>query len=89
MAEQSRVPERFVACLDEVRQFMNEKWLDHALLIDPCWLTNLIFFTNFTKHFHVLNEKLQDSVKTADRIFCDIKTLERKLEVFKRDLNNG
>ena len=48
-----------------------------------------MFFTDFTKHFNALNEKLQGSGKIADRMFCDIKTLERKLEVFERDLNSG
>ena len=84
-----RVLERFAACLDEIRQFMKEKRQDYPQLTDACWLTNLMFFTDFTKHFNVLNEKLQGFGKTADRMFCDIKTFERKLEAFDRDLSNG
>ena len=82
-----RVLERFVACLDEIRQFMNKKRQDYPQLTNACSLANLMFFTDFTKNFNILNEKLQDSGKTADRMFCDIKTFERKLEVFKRDLS--
>ena len=43
-----------------------------------------MFITDFTKHFNVLIEKLQGSGKTADKMFYDIKTFERKLKVFKR-----
>ena len=83
-----QVLERFVG-LDEIRGLMSEKGQNYSQLTAACWLTNIIFFTNFTKHFNVLNEKLQGSGKTADRMFCDIKTFERKLKVFQRDLNSG
>ncbi|XP_032064308.1 uncharacterized protein LOC116502537 [Thamnophis elegans] len=84
-----RVLERFVACLDGIRLFMNEKGRECPQLIDMAWLTNLMFFTDFTVHFHVLNEQLQGVGKTAERMFCDIKTFERKLQVFERDLESG
>ncbi|XP_013930323.1 PREDICTED: uncharacterized protein LOC106555913 [Thamnophis sirtalis] len=84
-----RVLERFVACLDGIRLFMNEKGRECPQLTDMAWLTNLMFFTDFTVHFHVLNEQLQGVGKTAERMFCDIKTFERKLQVFERDLESG
>ncbi|XP_060548259.1 general transcription factor II-I repeat domain-containing protein 2A-like [Pantherophis guttatus] len=84
-----RVLERFVACLDEIRLFMNEKGQEYPQLTDIAWLTNLMFFTDFTLHFNVLNKQLQRVGKTAERMFCDIKTFERKLQVFERDLESG
>ncbi|XP_040297400.1 general transcription factor II-I repeat domain-containing protein 2-like [Bufo bufo] len=84
-----RVLERFVACLDEIRLFMNEKEQEYPQLTDMAWLTNLMFFTDFTLHFNVLNKQLQGVGKTAERMFCDIKTFERKLQVFERDLESG
>ncbi|XP_048344612.1 general transcription factor II-I repeat domain-containing protein 2A-like [Sphaerodactylus townsendi] len=84
-----RVLERFVACLDEIRLFMNEKGQEYPQLTDMAWLTNLMFFTDFTVHFNVLNRQLQGVGKTAERVFCDIKTFERKLQVFERDLESG
>ncbi|XP_058040443.1 endoplasmic reticulum membrane adapter protein XK isoform X1 [Ahaetulla prasina] len=44
---------------------------------------------NFTLHFNVLNKQLQGVEKTAKRMFCDIKTFERKLQVFERDIEKG
>ncbi|XP_070614862.1 general transcription factor II-I repeat domain-containing protein 2A-like [Erythrolamprus reginae] len=84
-----KVLERFVACLDEIRLFMNEKGQGFPQLTDMAWLTNLIFFTDFTLHFNVLNKQLQSVGKTAASMFCDIKTFERKLQVFERDLESG
>ncbi|XP_058026529.1 general transcription factor II-I repeat domain-containing protein 2-like [Ahaetulla prasina] len=84
-----RVLERFVASLDEIRLFMNENGQEYPQLTDTAWLTNLMFFTDFTVHFNVLNKQLQGVGKTAERMFCDIKTFERKLQVFERDLESG
>ncbi|MEE6518924.1 hypothetical protein FKM82_030246 [Ascaphus truei] len=84
-----RVLERFVAFLDEIRLFMNEKGQEYPQLTDMTWLTNLMFFTDFTIHFNVLNKKLQGLGKTAERMFSDIRTFERKLQVFERDLESG
>ena len=84
-----RVLERFVSCLDEIRLFMNEKGQDYPQLSDMVWLNKLMFFTDFTQHFNVLNKQLQGLGKTAERMFCDIKTFERKLQIFERDLASG
>ncbi|XP_026578977.1 general transcription factor II-I repeat domain-containing protein 2-like [Pseudonaja textilis] len=84
-----RVLERFVACLDEIRLFMNDKGQKYPQLTDMAWLTNLMFFTDFTAHFNVLYKQLQGVGKTAEMTFCDIKTFERKLQVFERDLKSG
>ncbi|KAM4048853.1 general transcription factor II-I repeat domain-containing protein 2-like [Anomaloglossus baeobatrachus] len=86
-----QVLERFVACLEEIRLFMNEKGQEYPQLTDMAWLTNLMFFTDFTLHFNVLNKQLQGVAvgKTAERMFCDIKTFERKLQVFERDIESG
>ncbi|XP_023567860.1 general transcription factor II-I repeat domain-containing protein 2A isoform X2 [Octodon degus] len=84
-----RVLEKFVACLDEIRLFMNEEGQQYPQLTDTAWLNNLMFFTDFILHFNILNKKLRTVGKTAERVFGDIKTFERKLQVFERDLENG
>jgi len=40
-------------------------------------------FTDFTLHFNVMNKQLQVPGKIPDRMFFDIKTLEKKLEVLE------
>lgn len=66
--------------MDEIRNI-------HSSLI-MAWLTNM-FITDFTAHFNVLNKKLQGLGKTAEMMFCDTRTFERKLQVFERDLESG
>ena len=51
------------------------------------WLV-LCFFADLTLHFNALNTKLQVE-KTAERMFCNIKAFERKLLIFKKDIENG
>ncbi|XP_042325952.1 general transcription factor II-I repeat domain-containing protein 2A-like isoform X2 [Sceloporus undulatus] len=84
-----RVLERFVACLDEIRLFMTENGQDYPQLTDMAWLANLMFLTDFTVHFNVMSKKLEGVGKTAERMFCDIKTFERRLQIFERDLESG
>ena len=53
-----QVLERFVASLNKIRQFINEKEQDYQQPTDACWLTNLMIFTDFTEHFNILNKKI-------------------------------
>ncbi|XP_076324223.1 general transcription factor II-I repeat domain-containing protein 2A-like [Tachypleus tridentatus] len=84
-----RFLERFIACLNEIRFFMHENGQDFPQLTDVAWLNNLMFFTDFISHFNALNTKLQGVGKTAERMFCDIKVFERKLQVFEKDIEGG
>ncbi|XP_076308511.1 general transcription factor II-I repeat domain-containing protein 2A-like [Tachypleus tridentatus] len=84
-----RFLERFIACLNEIRFFMHEKGQGFPQLSDLAWLNNLMFFTDFISHFNALNTKLQGVGKTAERMFCDIKAFERKLQVFEKDIEGG
>ncbi|XP_076314661.1 general transcription factor II-I repeat domain-containing protein 2A-like [Tachypleus tridentatus] len=84
-----RFLERFIACLNEIRFFMHEKGQDFPQLTDVAWLNNLMFFTDFISHFNALNTKLQGVGETAERMFCDIKAFERKLQVFEKDIEGG
>ena len=68
---------------------MYEKKQDFPLLTDVVWLNSLMFFTDLTMHFNALNTKLQGRGKTAERMFCDIKAFERRLEVFEEDIKSG
>ncbi|XP_035233299.1 general transcription factor II-I repeat domain-containing protein 2B-like [Stegodyphus dumicola] len=80
-----QVLERYISCLDEISLFLNEKRQDYPQLTDMVWLNNTRFLTDFTQHFNVLNKQLQALVKTAEGMFCNIKTLH----VFERDLLSG
>ncbi|MBN3287199.1 GTD2A protein, partial [Polyodon spathula] len=82
-----RVLESFVACLDEIRLFMDEKGENCPQLTDIVGLNTLMFFTDFTKHFNDVNQKLQGFGKTAESMSGDIRAFERKLEVFERDID--
>ena len=68
---------------------MTEKEQEYPQLTDMAWLTNLMFFTDFTAHFNVLNEILQGLEKTAERMLSDIRTFEKKMQVFNRDFESG
>ena len=81
-----RVLERFVECLDEIRMFMNDNKQKYSELTDVDWLSRLMFFTDFTFHLNELNTKLQGFGKTVDEAFDIITAFEKKLKIFKRDL---
>ena len=68
---------------------MYEKKQDFPQLTDVVWLNSLMFFTDLTMHFNALNTKLQGCGKTAERMFCDIKAFEQRLEVFEEDIKSG
>ena len=81
-----RVLERFVECLDEIRMFMDDNKQTYLDLTDVDWLSRLMFFTDFTLHLNELNTKLQGFGKTVDEAFDIITAFEKKLKIFKRDL---
>ena len=81
-----RVLERFVECLDEIRIFMDDNKQKYSELTDVNWLGRLMFFTDFTLHLNELNTKLQGFGKTVDEAFDIITAFEKKLKIFKRDL---
>ncbi|XP_072909805.1 general transcription factor II-I repeat domain-containing protein 2A-like isoform X2 [Hemitrygon akajei] len=79
----------FVECLDEIRLFLtNEKYACQELY-DIVWICKLMFFADFSSHLNDLSTKLQGCGKTLDVMFDNIKAFEIKLEVFKRDVENG
>jgi hypothetical protein len=81
-----RVLERFVECLDEIRMFMDDNKQKYLELTDVDWLSRLMFFTDFTLHLNELNTKLQGFGKTVDEAFDIITAFEKKLTIFKHDL---
>ena len=60
--------------------------ISYQELSDYKWVTKLIFFADFCEHLNELIVKLQDSGKALDVTFGHIKTFEKKLEVFKKDI---
>jgi hypothetical protein len=84
-----KVLERFVECIDEVRQFITSKNLENvSQLNDHVWLTKLMFFADISRHMNELNLKLQGSGKTIDVMFGYIKSFEAKIQIFKRDIES-
>ena len=47
-----------------------------------------MFFTDLTLHFNALNTKLQGVEKTAEKMYCDIKAFERKMQIFEKDIES-
>lgn len=82
-----KVMNRFVELINEIRLFLTEKDQDFPELNSPDWLSDLMFFADFTLHFNELNVKLQGRGHVADTMFGHIKAFEKKLEVFIKDLH--
>lgn len=79
--------ERFVDSLEEIRFFLQEFCkTDFKELYDTEWLTKLMFFTDITLHFNVLNTKLQGRGKTVEVMFGLIQGFGIKLDVFAREI---
>ena len=55
---------------------------------DYRWVSKLIFFADFCELLNELNVKLQGSGKTLDVTYGYIKDFEKKLEVFKKDIED-
>lgn len=81
-----RVLERFVGCLDEIRMFVDDNKQNYSELTDVDWLCRLMFITDFTQHLNELNTKLQGFGKTIDEALDTISAFEKKLNIFKRDI---
>ncbi|XP_062887396.1 general transcription factor II-I repeat domain-containing protein 2A-like isoform X1 [Mobula hypostoma] len=79
----------FVECLDEIHLFLTSEKFACQELYDIVWICKLMFFADFSSHLSDLSTKLQGCGKTLDVMFDNIKAFEIKLEVFKRDVENG
>ena len=89
MTEQRRSPGEICRLLRWNQVVYEWKRQEYPQLTDMAWLANLTFFTDFTLHFNALNKQLQGVGKTAERVLCDIKIFERKLQVFEKDVESG
>lgn len=85
----SKVLERFIECLDEIRlYFQNEnKTHEYQELFDIKWTSHLMFFTDFSLHLNEFINKLQDINITLITMFDLIKSFIAKLKIFHRDIN--
>lgn len=81
-----QVLERFVDCLDEIRTFMDDNKQNCSELTNVDWLIRLMFFTDFSSHLNELNTKLQGFGKSIDQAFDILKAFEKKLKIYKRDI---
>ena len=83
------VLKRFVACLKEVKIFLESKGLNYPQLEQAEWLEKLHFIVDMTAHLNTLNTALQGRGRTALHMLEDVLAFERKLTVFARDLQRG
>ncbi len=74
---------RFVACLEHVKTFLETKGLTYPELEDADWLEKLHFMVDMTSH---LNTSLQGKGRTAVQMLEDVLAFERKMTVFARDI---
>ena len=77
---------RFVACLKEVKIFLESKGLNYPQLEQAEWLEKLHFIVDMTAHLNTLNTALQGRGRTALHMLEDVLAFVRKLTVFARDL---
>ncbi len=67
---------RFVACLEHVKTFLETKGLTYPELEDADWLEKLHFMVDMTSH---LNTSLQGKGRTAMQMLEDVLAFERKM----------
>jgi hypothetical protein len=63
--------------------YIIEKEQEFPELMDPIWLCDL---NDFTALYNDVNKELQGKGQTANRLFEIIRSLERKLDVFFKDI---
>ncbi len=80
------VLKRFVACLEDVKTFLETKSLTYPKLEDADWLEKLHFMVDMTSHLNMLNTSLQGKGCTAVQKLEDVLAFERKMTVFTRDI---
>ena len=85
----SKVLERFIESLDEIRLYFREENKIHEFeeLFDLGWSSNLMFFADFSSHLNEFIHKLQDINITIITMLDLIKSFVAKLKIFHRDIN--
>ena len=66
---------------------MESKNQDVAFLSDVEWLNDLAFLDDVTHHLSKLNKQLQGRNQLANAMFEHITSFQKKLKLFKRQLN--
>ncbi|XP_074854305.1 general transcription factor II-I repeat domain-containing protein 2A-like isoform X2 [Carettochelys insculpta] len=79
----------FAGCLEDVKMFMQEKGCAYAKLKDPVWLQKFHFMVDIISHLNGLNRKLQGKGNTALLLLEEVRSFERKLTLFARDIDTG
>jgi hypothetical protein len=78
----------FSALRLETEAFMNEKGKVLAELGDEKWFLDLASVCDIGHHLSDLNTKLQRKQKLISDMFGCVRTLEMKLELFRKQLRN-
>ena len=81
-----KVLSRFVACLSEIRTFLEMKGVKHPELENTGWLLQFHYLVDITGHLNQLNVKMQGIGNTISSLQQAVFAFESKLEVFLRDI---
>lgn len=84
-----KVLSRFVACLSEIRTFLEMKGVKHPELTNTEWLLQFQYLVDITGHLNQLNVKMQGIGNTILSLQQAVFAFESKLEVFLRDIETG
>jgi len=78
------VLQRFAACLEQVKTFMESKGLTYPEMEQPDWQEKLHFMVDITGHLNMLNRSIQGKGSTAIQMLEYVSALERKITLFVR-----
>uniref|UniRef100_A0A3B3Y521 SPIN-DOC-like zinc-finger domain-containing protein n=1 Tax=Poecilia mexicana TaxID=48701 RepID=A0A3B3Y521_9TELE len=84
-----KVLSRFAACLNEIRNFLEMKGIEHPELVETEWLLKFYYLVDMTEHLNQLNVKMQGIGNTVLSLQHAVFAFENKLELFIMDLETG
>uniref|UniRef100_A0A3B3VE12 SPIN-DOC-like zinc-finger domain-containing protein n=1 Tax=Poecilia latipinna TaxID=48699 RepID=A0A3B3VE12_9TELE len=84
-----KVLSRFAACLNEIRNFLEMKGIEHPELVETEWLLKFYYLVDMTEHLNQLNVKMQGIGNTVLSLQHAVFPFENKLELFIMDLETG
>uniref|UniRef100_A0A3B5B0A8 Uncharacterized protein n=1 Tax=Stegastes partitus TaxID=144197 RepID=A0A3B5B0A8_9TELE len=84
-----KVLTRFVACLNEIRTFLEMKGIKHPELAETEWLLKFYCLVDMTEHLNQLNVKMQGIGNTVLSLQQAVFAFENNLELFIMDLETS
>uniref|UniRef100_A0A3Q3FKS5 DUF4371 domain-containing protein n=1 Tax=Labrus bergylta TaxID=56723 RepID=A0A3Q3FKS5_9LABR len=85
----SKVLQRFVDLLPEIKTFLSTRNEEHEQLFDDAWLLDLGFLTDLTAKLNALNNELQGKDQHLPHMISAVNAFKAKLGVWTTHLKNG